>query len=220
MNVFVFHAYDWLFGLYLNFSQYKHHRNWFETMIADYFFFFFVFSCIYWKTQVSIIKTDRQWIDWYLLRIWCEFRNEWKFFEFIQFVMLWWKSLDVYGVHAPFVRVYAYVIRFIPFDQFGCFVSHRCKRKWAFLDNKTHRGYSSNFMAVISWAVLCSFNEPRWFKKKIFCFGVCFGKWFSLHNKPAIQLYRKHSSINVNDTYAYMHIHTRTHTTAHANILI
>lgn len=57
------------------------------------------------------------------------------------------------------------------------------------------------------------------FKTIFFCFGVCFGKWFSLHNKPAIQLYRKHSTINVNDTYAYMHIHTHSyHRTCEHNI--
>lgn len=159
-DVFGFHAYDWLFGLYLNFSQYKHHRNWFETMIADYFCIFFSVSCICWKTQVSIIKTDRQWIDWYLLRIWCEFRNEWKFFRIHSICNATMKiTRRLRSSRTFFVRVYAYVIRFIPFDQFGCFVSHRCKRKWAFLDNKTHRIYSSDFMAVISWVVLCSFQN-------------------------------------------------------------
>lgn len=100
--------------------------------------FFVVVSWIYWKTQVSIIKTDRQWIDWYLLRIWCEFRNEWKFFRIHSICNATMKiTRRLRSSRTFFVRVYAYVIRFIPFDQFGCFVSHRCKRKWAFLDNKT-----------------------------------------------------------------------------------
>lgn len=172
--------------------------------------FFFSVSCIYWKTQVSIIKTDRQWIDWYLLRIWCEFRNEWKFFEFIQFVMLQWKSLDAYEVHAPFL----FVCMRMSYDLFPLIslvaLSHiDANANEPFWITRPNRGYSSNFMSVkaeyTATIVLCSLIS------KHFCFVLGFALESGSHcitNQPFNYIVNTRVSMSM----ILMHICTYTHT--------
>lgn len=133
--------------------------------------------------------------------------------------MLQWKSLDAYEVHAPFL----FVCMRMSYDLFPLIslvaLSHiDANANEPFWITRPNRGYSSNFMSVkaeyTATIVLCSLISKQFFF--VLGFALESGS-HCITNQPFNYIVNTRQSMSM--ILMHICIYTRTHTTAHANII-